>query len=147
MFSDKDTQLRARAIYSWRTEITKRGYGAFHDMRAIVVAKKREPIVTVIEAGGGMVVDVRSARFFICFIYTMIISIYFCFSPPFEGTVYATHCFLEVKSVRDFSQYIPLAKQGIYCVNTIFISEFLQKTSKDVTDSILPYFNKYLAKK
>lgn len=46
-------------MHWWREEITKRGYGAFHDMRAIVVANKRDPIIRVIEAGGGMVIDVR----------------------------------------------------------------------------------------
>lgn len=56
---DRETEIRVNAIHWWRKEITKRGYGAFHDMRAIVVANKKEPIVRVIQAGGGMVVDVR----------------------------------------------------------------------------------------
>lgn len=54
---EADTETRINAIYWWRKEITKRGYGAFHDMRAIVVSNKRECIVRVIEAGGGMVID------------------------------------------------------------------------------------------
>lgn len=56
---EKDVEIRAQAAHWWRKEIKKRGYGAFHDMRAIVVAKKREPIIKVIEAGGGMVIDAR----------------------------------------------------------------------------------------
>lgn len=48
-----------KAIHWWRKEITKRGYGAFHDMRAILVANKREMIIRVIEAGGGMVVEAK----------------------------------------------------------------------------------------
>lgn len=48
---------RITAIHWWRKEIQKRGYGAFNDMRAIVVAMKRDPLVRVIEAGGGKVIE------------------------------------------------------------------------------------------
>lgn len=60
---DEETEIRMKAIHSWRKEVAKRGYGAFHDMRAIVVASKREMIVRVIEAGGGMVVDAKYVFF------------------------------------------------------------------------------------
>lgn len=56
---DKDSMQRVHGMKWWRQEICKRGYGAFSDMRAIVVANKREQIVKVVEAGGGMVVDVK----------------------------------------------------------------------------------------
>lgn len=102
--------------------MAKRGYGAFHDMRALVVANKREMIVRVIQAGGGVVVDAK---------------------PPFEDEVHATHCLLEPKSVQNFSDYIPLAKQGMYIVNTLYLSEFLHKTTKDIRECILPYFTKH----
>lgn len=67
-----------------------------------------------------------------------------CFyRPPFDASVYATHCLLEAKSVQNFSDYITLAKQGVYCVNTVYISEYLHKTTKDIRDCILPYFSKF----
>lgn len=46
-------------MYYWRKEIQRRGYGAFHDMKVIIVAQKPEPLVRVVEAGGGMVVDLK----------------------------------------------------------------------------------------
>lgn len=67
----------------------------------------------------------------------------FIHRPPFNRNVSATHCLLEAKSVKDFSEYIPLAKQGIYCVNTVYISDYLHGTTKCIKDSILPYFSKY----
>lgn len=54
---DKESKQRMEAAYWWRKEISRRGYGAFNDMRAIVVASKKEPIVRVIEAGGGSIVE------------------------------------------------------------------------------------------
>ncbi|KAJ8954961.1 hypothetical protein NQ318_000392 [Aromia moschata] len=101
---DKDTEARMQKMHWWRLEISRRGYGAFHDMRAIVVAQKRDPILRVIEAGGGVVIDVK---------------------PPFDDSVHATHCLLEQRSVRDYSDYIPLAQQGIYLLNTVYISDYL----------------------
>lgn len=56
---DNDNIQRIQSMFWWRKEIENRGYGAFHDMRAIVVANKRDPIIRVIEAGGGVVVDVQ----------------------------------------------------------------------------------------
>lgn len=56
---DRDTELRMQMMYWWRKAISKRGYKAFNDLRAIVVAQKREPIIRVIEAGGGTVIDVQ----------------------------------------------------------------------------------------
>lgn len=56
---DMDNIQRTQSMHWWRKEVLRRGYGAFHDMRAIVVANKREPIIRVIEAGGGMVVDIE----------------------------------------------------------------------------------------
>lgn len=56
---DRDTELRMQKMHWWRNEIAKRGYKAFNDMRAIVVAQKRDPIIRVIEAGGGIVVDIK----------------------------------------------------------------------------------------
>lgn len=67
----------------------------------------------------------------------------FFYRPPFDGVVHATHCLLEVKTVSDFSLYIPLAKQGIFCVNTLYLSDYLYRTSRDIKDSILPHFAKY----
>lgn len=46
-------------MYYWRKEIQRRGYGAFHDMKVIIVAQKPDPLVRVVEAGGGMVVDLK----------------------------------------------------------------------------------------
>lgn len=40
----------------WRKEVQKRGYGAFKDVRAIVISKNPEQIERVIEAGDGVVV-------------------------------------------------------------------------------------------
>ncbi|KAG5880916.1 hypothetical protein JTB14_036421 [Gonioctena quinquepunctata] len=110
---DRDTELRIQRMHWWRTEITQRGYGAFNDMRAIIVAEKREPIVRVIEAGGGVVIDVK---------------------PPFDDTVHATHCLLEQRSVEHVADYIPLARQGVYLVNTIYISDYLHQPNKDIRD-------------
>lgn len=56
---DRETELRMQRMYWWRKEISKRGYKAFNDMRAIVVAQKKEPIVRVIEAGGGTVIGIE----------------------------------------------------------------------------------------
>lgn len=53
---DKETEVRYESMHWWRKEINRRGYGAFNDMRAIVVAQKRDPIIRVIEAGGGQVI-------------------------------------------------------------------------------------------
>ncbi|KAK9879087.1 hypothetical protein WA026_003900 [Henosepilachna vigintioctopunctata] len=119
---DRDLETRMQAIYYWRNEIARTGRRPFHDMRAIVVAEKKQPLITVIEAGGGTIVNAE---------------------PPFTDTVHATHCLLEAKSMDNFSVYEPLAKQGIYCVNTVYISDFLNRTSNDIKDSILPYFQKY----
>ncbi|XP_008190279.1 DNA topoisomerase 2-binding protein 1 isoform X2 [Tribolium castaneum] len=119
---DKENEFKMQSVHWWRREIKRRGYGAFHDMRAIVVAQKKEPIVRVIEAGGGQVLDV---------------------APPFKENVHATHCLLEIKSVPDFSAYLPLAQQGILCLNTLYISDFLYRTNKDVKDAIIPHFTKF----
>ncbi|XP_030747341.1 DNA topoisomerase 2-binding protein 1-A isoform X2 [Sitophilus oryzae] len=109
-------------INYWRKEIKRRGYGAFKDMRALVIAERRDPLVKVIEAGQGVVLNI---------------------SPPFDEPIHATHCLLEAKVVKDFSQYTPLALQGIKCVNTIYIHEFLRKCGKEDTNYILPYFTSY----
>ncbi|XP_076255601.1 mutagen-sensitive 101 isoform X2 [Rhynchophorus ferrugineus] len=112
-------------INYWRKEIKKRGYGAFNGMRAIVIAERRDPLVKVIEAGEGVILNI---------------------SPPFEDSVHATHCLLEAKVVKDLSQYTPLALQGIKCVNTIYINEFLRNCGKEVTSYVLPYFSSYYSK-
>jgi topoisomerase (DNA) II binding protein 1 len=122
MTSDAENEHRIQCIHWWRKEIARRGYGAFNDMRAIVVAQKREPIVRVIEAGGGTVVDAM---------------------PPFDEDIHATHCLLEVRSVSDFSLYNRLAEQGILCLNTLYISDFLYRTNKDIKDAIVPHFTKF----
>ncbi|KAJ3642726.1 hypothetical protein Zmor_025484 [Zophobas morio] len=119
---DKENDARIQSIHWWRKEISRRGYGAFNDMRAIVVAQRRDPIVRVIEAGGGQIVDA---------------------APPFSENVYATHCLLEARSVPDFSVYIPLAQRGILCINTLYISDFLYRINKDIKDAIVPHFSKY----
>ncbi|CAH1971985.1 unnamed protein product [Acanthoscelides obtectus] len=107
----------------WRKEIARRGYKAFNDMRAIIFAEKREPILRVIEAGGGVVVDVK---------------------PPFDDHVHATHCLIDNKYVSsDLSAYIPLAEQGIYLVPTVYVSDYLYNPSKEIKDCIIPYFAKY----
>lgn len=46
-----------QAIHYWRNEIARTGRGPFQDMRAIIVAEKRQALVSVIEAGGGTVID------------------------------------------------------------------------------------------
>lgn len=56
---DKDSLVRAQAAHYWRKEIERRGYGAFHDMRAIINLSKRDPMKRLIEAGGGMVIEAR----------------------------------------------------------------------------------------
>lgn len=66
-----------------------------------------------------------------------------CFRPPFDSDVHATHCLLEIRSVPDFDVYIPLAKQGIFCINTIYVSEYLYRTNADIKDAVLPHFIKY----
>ncbi|KRT81163.1 hypothetical protein AMK59_5272, partial [Oryctes borbonicus] len=114
---DRETELRGNAIHWWRLEITKRGYGAFHDMRAIVVSNRRDSIKRVIEAGGGMVVDAK---------------------PPFTEEIYATHCLLDPKFVSNMADYVPLAEQGIYIFNTLYINDFLHRNLKDVKNCILP---------
>ncbi|KAK9745844.1 BRCA1 C Terminus (BRCT) domain [Popillia japonica] len=120
--TDRETEIRCNAIHFWRKEITKRGYGAFHDLRAIIVSNKRESIIKVIEAGGGMVVEAN---------------------PPFTQEIYATHCLLDPKFVSNLADYIPLAEQGIYIFNTFYINDFLHRIAKDVKDCILPAFQKY----
>nr|CAH7737114.1 unnamed protein product [Callosobruchus chinensis] len=122
---DVDKSKLSRSHW-WRKEIARRGYKAFNDMRAIVVAQKREPIVRVIEAGGGVVVDVK---------------------PPFDGHVHATHCLIDNKYVSsDLSAYIPLAEQGIYLVPTVYISDYLYNPSKEIRDCVIPYFSKYYSR-
>ncbi|XP_023021117.2 mutagen-sensitive 101 isoform X1 [Leptinotarsa decemlineata] len=122
---DRESELRIQRMHWWRKEISRRGYGAFNDMRAIVVANKRNPIMRVIEAGGGVVIDVK---------------------PPFDDTVHATHCLLELKSVENVADYIPLARQGIYLVNTVYISDYLHQPNRDIRDCVLPYFSKFYAR-
>lgn len=56
---DANFENRCKAIHFWRNEISRRGYGAFHDVRAIVVASNRDAIIGVIKAGGGVVLDIR----------------------------------------------------------------------------------------
>ncbi|XP_071053799.1 DNA topoisomerase 2-binding protein 1-like isoform X2 [Onthophagus taurus] len=119
---DKDKKLWMEPVHYWRVEVAKRGYGAFHDMRAIIFTAKRDAIVRIIEAGGGMVVNA---------------------TPPFEDNIYATHCLIDPKIVHDFSSFIPLAKQGIFCVNITFISDFLYRNVRDDRDACLPELAKY----
>ncbi|CAG9762777.1 unnamed protein product [Ceutorhynchus assimilis] len=109
-------------ISNWRKDIGLRGYGAFHDMRAIIIAEKKDLISNVIQAGGGVVVNVEA---------------------PFNDPVHATHCLLEIKSIKDLSVFIPLAKQGVKCVNTIYVHDFLWKLNQNDFDSVIPYFSKY----
>ncbi|XP_065170414.1 DNA topoisomerase 2-binding protein 1 isoform X3 [Atheta coriaria] len=118
---DSDAQQKATAARYWREEIGRRGYGAFHDIRAIVLANRKEPMIRVLQAGGAMIVDA---------------------SPPFEENVSATHCFLEVKN-NELSPFITLAQQGILCINTLYVNDFLQRTAQDINDFILPGFRKY----
>ncbi|XP_022903997.2 DNA topoisomerase 2-binding protein 1-like isoform X1 [Onthophagus taurus] len=119
---DKDKKLWMEPLHYWRVEVAKRGYGAFHDMRAIIFAAKRDAMVRIIEAGGGMVVNATA---------------------PFEDNIYATHCLIDPKIVTDFSSFIPLAKQGIFCVNITFISDFLYRNVRDDRDACLPELAKY----
>lgn len=56
---DSDAQQKATAARYWREEIGRRGYGAFHDIRAIVLANRKEPMIRVLQAGGAMIVDAR----------------------------------------------------------------------------------------
>lgn len=112
-------------VYHWRRKISGRGYGAFHDMRAIVVAEKRNALINVIEAGGGVVIDIE---------------------PPYEDTVDATHCLMELKKITNISQYMPLAQQGIKCYNIFYISHHLfnaENPNEDFKDYIIPYFSNY----
>lgn len=113
---------KASCIPFWRKEIKRRGYGAFSDLRAIVMAGNREPIVNVIEAGGGVVVNVN---------------------PPFDDPIHATHCLIELKTVKDLSTFVVLAEQGIKCINTIYINDFLWRSNKEDVDYVIPYFSKY----
>lgn len=120
---DATVEARYNAIHYWRKEISSRGFGAFHDVRGIVVATNRNGIIGVIKSGGGIVLDV---------------------TPPFYDNVFsATHCFIEPKAVTNFNEYVPLAKQGIYCINILYISEFLHLTKRNIKDSVLPMFKKY----
>lgn len=66
--------------------------------------------------------------------------------PPFEDTVHATHCLLEQRSVRDYADYIPLAQQGIFLLNTVYISDYLHQPNRDIKECILPYFAKYYSR-
>lgn len=112
-------------VYHWRRKISGRGYGAFHDMRAIAVVEKRNALINVIEAGGGVVVDIE---------------------PPYEDTVDATHCLMELKKIQNISQYVPLAQQGIKCYNVFYIIHHLlnpEKRNEDFKDFIIPYFSNY----
>ncbi|XP_066157208.1 DNA topoisomerase 2-binding protein 1-A [Euwallacea fornicatus] len=111
--------------YFWRREVSRRGYGAFNDMRAIVVAESRIPIINVIKAGGGVVVNVE---------------------PPFEDAIHATHCLLEIKMVKDFSAYVPLAQQGIKCFNTVYVNDYLRRINKDDSDYLITHLLKYYRK-
>ncbi|XP_050310488.1 DNA topoisomerase 2-binding protein 1 [Anthonomus grandis grandis] len=113
-FEEKDN-----CIHLWRKEISRRGYGAFNDMRAIVMTDRKAAIANVIEAGGGLVVNVE---------------------PPFEDSIHATHCLLDPKNI-DLSKYEVLAQQGIKCVNTLYIHNFLLRNKID--DNIIPQFLKY----
>ncbi|CAG9762703.1 unnamed protein product [Ceutorhynchus assimilis] len=117
IYEEKDN-----CIFYWRKEIKTRGYGAFNDMRAIIIAEKKELLANVVQSGGGAVVNVE---------------------PPFNDSIHATHCLMEIKSVDDFSQFVPLVKQGIKCVNTIYVNDFLWKKFQNDLDCIVPYFAKY----
>lgn len=112
-------------IYYWRKKISERGYGAFYDMRAIVVAEKRNALINVIEAGGGVVIDIE---------------------PPYHDTVDATHCLMELKVIESFSPYVPLAQQGIKCYKVVYISHHLfnaERQNEDTKDFIIPDFSNY----
>ncbi|KAK4881729.1 hypothetical protein RN001_005048 [Aquatica leii] len=122
MKSEKENDNQLKYVHFWRKEVTRRGYGAFHDMRLIVVANRRDLFIRVLQAGGGMVIDE---------------------SPPFTKTIHATHCLLDLKYVSNFSDYIPLAQQGVYCVNTLYVNDFLLKNGIDVRDYIVPYLLEY----
>lgn len=53
---DRQTTYKMESMYYWRKEIQKRKYGAFKDIRAIIVAVNPEQIGRVIEAGDGIIV-------------------------------------------------------------------------------------------
>jgi hypothetical protein len=54
-----DARQKAVAARNWRQRISSRGYGAFHDFRAIVLSNRRDAMVRVLQAGGAMIVDAR----------------------------------------------------------------------------------------
>ncbi|KAK5649872.1 hypothetical protein RI129_000901 [Pyrocoelia pectoralis] len=63
--------------------------------------------------------------------------------PPYNKPIHATHCLLDLKYISNIDDYIPLAQQGIYCVNTLFVSDFLSRPDGDVRDFIIPYLLDY----
>lgn len=72
-----------------------------------------------------------------------VLTLLFFYRPPFQDDVFATHCLMEVKSISNMSEYIPLAKQAIFCVSTVFISDVLFGKVTDPKSAVLPFFAAY----
>lgn len=92
------------AYYWWRKRIETTGIKAFVGMRILLMSNNKDALKRLIEAGDGTVINVN---------------------PPFAHNVDATHCLVDFKRISNFQDLIPLAKQGIPCVNIIFLSLYL----------------------
>lgn len=92
------------SLYWWRNKVAEQQRFAFSEMRVMLFSTNKAPLTRLIEAGGGVVVNI---------------------TPPFNHNIDATHCLIDGKSISDMSDFIPLAKQGIPCLNMVFLSSYL----------------------
>lgn len=112
-----------QSFYWWRLHIEEQKKKAFDEMRIVLVANNKDALVRLIEAGDGVVVNA---------------------SPPFSHHIDATHCLIDFKKSSNLTDFLPLAKQGIPCLNVIFLSQYLNSMANiDPKDSIPPELLSY----
>lgn len=69
---------------------------------------------------------------------------YVCSSPPYTHSVDATHCFVDKKLRMASADFIPLAEQGIPCLDVLYLSNYLNtRANCNMKDFILPDLKPY----
>ncbi|XP_029163393.1 DNA topoisomerase 2-binding protein 1-A isoform X2 [Nylanderia fulva] len=123
-------QAIAAAAYKWRLRLQNESNGPFSDMVALLMVSedKYDQFKRLIEAGGGSVTQAR---------------------PPYDASSSGrriTHCFVNVKQVKQPVDWAMLASKGILCFLPQYLSDYLMAVEPlNPRDCVLPEFKKYLA--
>lgn len=120
---DVKGSANVQSFHWWRQHIEEQGKKAFDGMRIVLVSNNKDALVRLIEAGNGVVVNAN---------------------PPFSHNIDATHCLIDFKKSPNLPDYIPLAKQGIPCLNVVFLSQYLNSMGNaDARQNIPPDLQNY----